>query len=80
MADWLKIGSCMAENTEPVLPGHPGYIGDKIGVEAEYVAGIPWQERERMFAAGEIQVLWLCGLPYIRRMANAAETVVLQSV
>jgi phosphonate transport system substrate-binding protein len=57
----------MAENTERFCQDIAGYIGDKIGVETEYVAGISWQERERMFDAGEIHVLWLCGLPYIHK-------------
>jgi hypothetical protein len=39
-------------------------------VSIEYVSGIPWQERERLFDAGEIQILWLCG-----RTAKAAERV-----
>ena len=31
------------------------------------MSGIPWQERERLFDAGEIQILWLCGLPYVQK-------------
>jgi hypothetical protein len=57
----------MAENTEPLCRAVARYIQSKIGVDTEYVGGIPWQERERMFDAGEIQVLWLCGLPYVQK-------------
>lgn len=63
----LKIASCMAENTEPFCRALARYIQNKIGIATEYVGGIPWQERERMFDAGEIQVLWLCGLPYVHK-------------
>jgi len=63
----LKIASCMAENTEPFCRALARYIQNKIGIATEYVGDIPWQERERMFDAGEIQVLWLCGLPYVHK-------------
>jgi phosphonate transport system substrate-binding protein len=63
----LKIASCMAENTEPFCRALARYFQNKIGIETEYVSGIPWQERERMFDAGEIQMLWLCGLPYVHK-------------
>ena len=57
----------MAENTEPFCQALARYIQNKIGIATEYVGDIPWQERERMFDAGEIQVLWLCGLPYVHK-------------
>jgi hypothetical protein len=63
----LKIASCMAENTEPFCRALARYVQNKIGIDTEYVGGVPWQERERMFDAGEIQVLWLCGLPYVHK-------------
>lgn len=63
----LKIASCMAENTEPFCRALARYIQNRIGIDTDYVGGIPWQERERMFDAGEIQLLWLCGLPYVHK-------------
>jgi phosphonate transport system substrate-binding protein len=69
----LRFASCMAENTEPFCRGLARYIGNKLATPAEYVDGIPWQERERMFDAGEIQILWLCGLPYVSK-AESAQT------
>lgn len=61
----LKFASCMAENSEAFCQALADYVRDHLGITTEYVTGIPWQERERRFDAGEIQVLWLCGLPYI---------------
>ena len=55
----------MAENSEAFCQALVGYVRDHLGITTEYVSEIPWQERERLFDAGEIQVLWLCGLPYI---------------
>jgi phosphonate transport system substrate-binding protein len=57
----------MAENTESFCGAVTAYLGDALGISIEYVSGIPWQERERLFDAGEIQILWLCGLPYVQK-------------
>ena len=37
----------------------------KLALATEFVNGIPWQAREKLLDAGEIQVCWLCGLPYV---------------
>jgi phosphonate transport system substrate-binding protein len=76
----LKIASCMAENTEPFCRALARYIQNEIGMDTEYVGGIPWQERERMFDAGEIQVLWLCGLPYVHKAELFCTQVELMAV
>jgi phosphonate transport system substrate-binding protein len=61
----LRLASCLAENTEPFCRALTFYIHHKIGVRTEYVDGISWQERERLFDAHKIHILWLCGLPYV---------------
>jgi phosphonate transport system substrate-binding protein len=63
----------MAENTEDFCRAIVDYLQLKLDVRAQYVTGIPWQEREALFDRGEIQVLWLCGLPYIHK-ADLAES------
>lgn len=55
----------MAENTESFCEEVASFIEDQLGIRSEYVSGIPWQERERLFDRGAIQILWLCGLPYV---------------
>jgi len=61
----LKLASCMAENSETLCRAVAEILGDAVGMPIEYVTGMPWQERERLFDIGEIQILWLCGLPYV---------------
>jgi phosphonate transport system substrate-binding protein len=61
----LKLASCMAENSESFCEGVASFIEDQLGIRSEYVNDIPWQERERLFDRGKIQILWLCGLPYV---------------
>src|SRR5215208_286450 len=69
----LGLASCMAENTESVCCAIAEYIQLKLNIQVEYVSGIPWQERESLFDGGEIQLLWLCGLPYVHK-ADLAES------
>src|ERR1044071_8943127 len=75
----LRFASCMAEHTDAFCAAVAGYIGENLGISTEYISGVPWRQRERLFDAGEIQVLWLCGLPYVAR-ADAAESVELLAV
>ncbi len=61
----------MAENTEFFCHAVANYIHKRISIPCEYVTGILWQERERLFDIGKIQILWLCGLPYVDKADGA---------
>ena len=63
----LKLASCMAESCEPFCQNITAYIQSRLGIKTAYVNDIPWQERERLFDEGQIQILWLCGLPYVHK-------------
>ena len=63
----LRIASCMAENTDELCRSIVNIIESEVGIPTEYVTEVPWQERERLFDLGEIQILWLCGLPYVNK-------------
>jgi phosphonate transport system substrate-binding protein len=63
----------MAENSETLCQAIAEYIQLKLGLPTEYITAIPWQDRERLFDRGEIQLLWLCGLPYVHK-ADLAES------
>jgi phosphonate transport system substrate-binding protein len=63
----LKLASCMAESGELFCQNLAAYIQTQLGIEIVYINDIPWQEREWLFDAGEIQILWLCGLPYVHK-------------
>jgi hypothetical protein len=49
----------MSEGTEPFCQGLAQYLEKKLAISTNCVAGIPWQDRERLFDQGAIQVLWL---------------------
>jgi len=70
----LKFTSCMAENAEATCRAIVAWLGRRLALRAEFVDGIPWEEREALLDAGRIHVCWICGLPYAWKAdaANAA--------
>ena len=52
--------------------GSSPYIADRIGIRVTLVAHVDWQERERRFDAGDIDVCWICGLPYVWKADSGA--------
>ena len=63
----LSLSSCMACNMDFLGYGLAPYLEEKLGFETAYVANMPWRERERRFDTGAIQVLWICGKPYVKK-------------
>ena len=61
----LRFTSCQAPNAETQVSKIVAYIGKRLGVDFEYVDGNDWQSREAALYRGDIQVGWICGLPYI---------------
>jgi len=55
----------MAENTEFVGRAIATYIQQTLQIPTQFVDDVSWPERERRFDQGEIQVCWICGLPYV---------------
>lgn len=51
------------------------YIGEQVRMEVEFVNELSWQERYRQLEAGAIQMAWICGAPYVRRMDAAAPNI-----
>jgi len=61
----LRFSSCMAPNMESMCRDIVRLAGERLGVTSLFVGDIDWQARERGFMAGAIDVLWICGLPYV---------------
>jgi phosphonate transport system substrate-binding protein len=70
----------MAENSEAFCQEVAGYVHDELRIPTEYVTGIPWQERERLFDGSEIEILWLCGLPYVHKADTSESSVEILAV
>jgi phosphonate transport system substrate-binding protein len=76
----LKLASCMAENSDNFCRAVARFIENRIRISTQYVTGVSWQERERLFDRGEIHILWLCGLPYVHKADMAESGVELLAV
>lgn len=61
----LRIASCMAQNADDTCRAIAAYLARTLDLRTEFVGDISWRERERQFDTGEIQLCWLCGLPYV---------------
>jgi len=66
--DALLFTSIQAPNQETTGRHLSQYVGRRLGLTTDYVEDKSWQERERLLDSGEIQVGWICGLPYIRKV------------
>jgi len=62
----------MAENAERFCAAVAGYLSEELHIAVEYVSDGLWHERERLFDTGAIQILWLCGLPYVEKADRTA--------
>ena len=64
----LRIASCMAPNADSMCRALADYMADRLALQVELVESVDWCERERMLDAGEIDLCWLCGLPYVEKV------------
>jgi phosphonate transport system substrate-binding protein len=76
----LKLSSCMGDHTDAFCRAVADHLGDELSLPVEYVNDIPWQERERLFDAGLVQICWICGWPYVMKADAAASNIELLGV
>jgi hypothetical protein len=50
----LRVTTCMAENADFICRAITQYIAARLGITAEFINDIPWQERESLIDAGRI--------------------------
>lgn len=63
----LRFTTLQAPNQDFIIRDICAYMGRSLGLETEFVIDPPWQERELMLDRGEIDIAWICGLPYVWR-------------
>jgi len=71
----LKITTVQASNTVPITRALAGYLQQQLQLPVQYVSGVTWQERYRLLDDGQIQIAWICGLPYIHRVDRPVPVV-----
>ncbi len=62
------MASLMADNAAFWYRELSCYLARRTGRRIEVVEHVPWQERERMLDRGEIDLAFICGLPYVRKV------------
>lgn len=61
----IRFSSCMAPSMEGMCREIARLAVRRLGFATRFVGDVDWRMRERRFMAGRIDVLWLCGLPYV---------------
>ena len=64
----LRFTNCQSELMDETVAEIVWRIEKKLGDKCEFVHKPHWLEREAMFDAGEIDVAWICGIWYARRV------------
>ncbi len=71
----LSITSCQAPNADPAVAAVAAYLAELLGRPVTFVNPIDWQERDRQLDAGRIDLGWICGWPYVRKMRRQPPTL-----
>jgi phosphonate transport system substrate-binding protein len=73
----LRISSCMAPLMDPYVRELARWLADQIDWPVEFVESTSWRGRERLFDQGQIDLIWICGLPYVRKADDPSMDVTL---
>lgn len=66
--DTITISTIQAPNSEAICREIAGYVAARLGARISFAADVDWQAREVMLHSGEVDVCWICGLPYVRKV------------
>lgn len=65
MMELLRLTSIQSATADFICAQVARYLARRLGIRTEFVGNLPWQERERLLDEGQIQMGWICGLPYV---------------
>ena len=68
----LQFTSCQAPNADYFGAALTQYVAHKLSIDSQFINKIPWQARLQQVKAGQIQIGWICGYPYVQ-MAEGPE-------
>jgi len=63
----VRFASFLGDNAFEFYRQIVGYLGEVTGITTELVSSIPATEQDQMVDSGEIQAVFTCGLPYVRK-------------
>ncbi|MQC26281.1 MAG: phosphate/phosphite/phosphonate ABC transporter substrate-binding protein [Chloroflexi bacterium] len=65
MLNELRFTSSQAPNAFPYVKALLSHLSERLGFPVHFTEHADWLTRETQLEAGEIQVGWICGLPYV---------------
>lgn len=71
----IRFSSCMAPNMEAMCREIVRLAGERLAIATAFVGDVDWQVREQRFLRGAIDVLWICGLPYVWNWRDGTDAV-----
>lgn len=71
----LALASLMSPNADFFVHSIAGYLEERLAMAIRIVDNIPWQERELLLDRSEIDIAWICGLPYVLRADRPSGTI-----
>jgi phosphonate transport system substrate-binding protein len=63
----LRLASFLAESARPIYERIADYLAVRLESPVELLQDVPWEERHRRLDAGDIDVAFICGLPYTQK-------------
>jgi phosphonate transport system substrate-binding protein len=63
----ILITSIQAPIQDFIINDLAGYLAERLKIRARFIGDRPWQDRQRGIDEGEIDIAWICGLPYVLR-------------
>jgi phosphonate transport system substrate-binding protein len=67
----ISFTTCQAPIADPAVGDIVHYLGLRLGIDTRFVVDVAWQERERLLTSGAIDVGWICGAPYVRKIRRS---------
>ena len=64
----LKLTTIQSPNSEFIPKSIAAYLSRQSSIPIEFIDNIPWQERDDQINSGEIDIAWICGLPYAKKV------------
>ena len=63
----IRLASFLAANARPLYERIESYLAGRLDVPVELLADVPWEEQHRRLDGGDIEVAFICGLPYSQK-------------
>lgn len=77
MVKQLTFVSCHAGNLDDTCRTLVDYLAARLSLPIRFANEISWSERYDQLDRGQVDLAWICGAPYVRRMARPHPTLTL---